>query len=263
MESNDAPELPDHVLTNRAHWDGMAKLWIPAAKRAWSAQEPYWGVWGLPESDLGLLPADMSGLDTIELGCGTGYVSGWMVRRGARAVGIDNSARQLDTARELSGEHGVAIELLHGNAESVPYPDSSFDFAISEYGAAIWCDPRSWIPEAHRLLRPGGELVFLATTPLATITMPLDGSMSERYLHRDYFGMYKLDWTQAEVDPGGVEFIPPISEWVALFRRTGFEILDYLELRAPASMEGTPFQSPAEWGKRWPYEHVWKVRRRP
>jgi len=32
---------------------------------------------------------------------------------------------------------------------------------ISEYGASIWCDPYRWIPEASRLLRPGGDLVFL------------------------------------------------------------------------------------------------------
>ena len=47
------------------------------------------------------------------------------------------------------------ILLLHGNAESVPYPDNSFDIAMSEYGACLWADPYKWIPEAARLLRPG------------------------------------------------------------------------------------------------------------
>ena len=56
--------------------------------------------------------------------------------------------------------------LVHGNAERVPYPDASFDLAISEYGAAIWCDPYAWIPEAARLLRPGGRLVFLGNHTL-------------------------------------------------------------------------------------------------
>ncbi len=260
--SSDAVELPPHVRENRAYWDGVAAQWVPAGERAWASQEPYWGVWGLPEAELHLLPEDMSEVDAIELGCGTGYVSGWMVRRGATVVGIDNSQRQLDTARRLARENGVEIEFLHGNAEAVSYPDASFDFAFSEYGAAIWCDPHVWIPEAHRLLRPGGELVFLATTPLATITTPPDGSLSEPHLHRPYFDLHRLDWTQVEVDPGGIEFSLPISAWFALFRRTGFEVLDYLELRAPEATEGTPFHSPAEWGKRWPYEHVWKLRKR-
>ena len=93
----------------------------------------------------------------IELGCGTGYVSAWMRRRGASVYAIDNSERQLATARRLATEHGVEFTLHHGSAEAVPYPDHFFDFAISEYGAAIWCDPYLWIPEAHRLLRPGGS----------------------------------------------------------------------------------------------------------
>lgn len=262
MTNDNTTDLPDHVRENRVYWDDMADKWIPAGKRSWSSDEPFWGVWSLPESELPLLPTDMAGMDAIELGCGTGYVSGWMARRGATAVGIDNSARQLASAQTFADEHGVDISLIHGNAETVPLPDASFDFAISEYGAAIWCDPHVWIPEAHRLLRPGGKLVFLATTPLASITMPADGSMSEAQLHRDYFGLHKLDWTQAEVDPGGVEFTLPISEWIALFTRTGFEIEAYLELQAPAALEGNPFQSPAAWGKRWPYEHVWKLRKR-
>lgn len=57
-------------------------------------------------------------------------------------TGIDNSAEQLRTAARLADQHGVELELIHGNAETVPMPDSSFDLAISEYGAAIWV--RSW-----------------------------------------------------------------------------------------------------------------------
>ncbi len=58
-----------------------------------------------------------------------------LARRGARVVGIDNSEAQLAAARRLQRQHGLDFSLLHGNAEAVPYPDASFDFAISEYGA--------------------------------------------------------------------------------------------------------------------------------
>ncbi len=262
MATNDPDNIPEHVRENRSYWDGMADQWVAAGERSWASDEPFWGVWSLPESELHLLREDMSGLNAIELGCGTGYVSGWMVRRGARAVGIDNSACQLESARRFAEQYGVEIDLHHGNAETVPLPDASFDFAISEYGAAIWCDPHVWIPEAHRLLRPGGELVFLATTPLANMTTPPDGSPSQPHLYRDYFGLHKLDWTEVEFEPGGIEFTLPISDWFRLFQSTGFEILDYLELQAPANLERNPFNSPSDWGKRWPYEHVWKLRKR-
>ena len=162
-DDHDADELPDHVRRNRAEWDEWAPDYVENGERAGACQpgDETWGVWAIPEAELHLLPDDLDGKDTIELGCGTGYVSAWLARRGARPVGIDNSEQQLATARRLQAEHGLEFPLIHGNAESVPLPDASFDFAISEYGASIWADPYRWIPEASRLLRPGGQLVFL------------------------------------------------------------------------------------------------------
>lgn len=255
--------LPEHVAVNRAQWDDDAPNWVADGERLWALGEPSWGMWGVPESEVGMLPADMTGIDAIELGCGTAYVSAWMARRGAAVVGIDNSARQLDTARRLAAEHGVELTLIHGNAEAVPYDDGTFDFAISEYGAAIWCDPYVWIPEAHRLLRPGGALVFLGTSTLASVCSPLDGSLpvTER-LERNYFSIHRLDWRDAIDEPGGIEFNLPISKWVALFRESGFEIVDFVEIQAPGSGPEMKFFATAEWAHRFPAEQVWKLRKR-
>ena len=112
------------------------------------------------------------GLDAIELGCGTAYVSAWLARLGARPVGVDITPAQLETARAIQAEHGLAFPLIEANAEAVPLPDASFDLAISEYGAAIWCDPYRWIPEAARLLRPGGRLIFLGNSTLLMLCAP-------------------------------------------------------------------------------------------
>ena len=158
---NDEAELPEHVRRNRVHWDARAAEYVGPGERAWARQEPTWGIWRVPDSELHVLPEDLAGKDVIELGCGTAYISAWLARRGARVVGIDNSAAQLATARRLQREHGLAFTLIHGNAEQVPYPDASFDLAISEYGACLWADPSRWVPEAARLLRPGGVLIFL------------------------------------------------------------------------------------------------------
>jgi SAM-dependent methyltransferase len=255
-------ELPEHVSENRRHWDQMADHWVDRGVRCWDLSEPSWGEFEIPESQVGMLPADLSGVDAIELGCGTAYVSGWMARRGARVVGIDGSEAQLATARRLAGERGVELTLLHGNAEAVPYPDGSFDFAISEYGAAIWCDPYVWIPEAHRLLRPGGTLVSLGNSPLLMLCCPVDGSLPvTRRLERPYFGMYRFDWTDAIDEPGGIEFNLPISDWFALFKRAGFDVVDYLELRAP-SPDLPDSNVPAAWSYDFPCEQVWVVRKR-
>lgn len=94
-------DLPEHVRRNRALWDDWALKFVAQGERAWTEDPPTWGIFSVPEAQVGMLPDDLAGLDAIELGCGTAYVSAWLARRGARVVGIDNSAAQLATARLL------------------------------------------------------------------------------------------------------------------------------------------------------------------
>ena len=247
----------DHVLRNRAYWDTQAAEYVDAGRRAWSA-EPRWGMFGIPETEARILP-DVDSLDVIELGCGTAYVSAWLARRGARVVGIDNSQSQLATARALQDEHGLHFPLLFGNAEDVPYPDASFDLAISEYGAAIWCDPHLWIPEAARLLRPGGRLIFLGNGPLLVLTVPdleADGP-ADTVLKRDYFGMHRFEWP----DSDGVEFHLAHGDWIRLLRASGFAVENLVELRPAASATTRYDHVTTEWARRWPAEEVWVGRR--
>ena len=254
---------PDYVLANRELWDGDAPNWVEMGERAWRIKEPNdWGIWHIPESELKLIPDDMTGMRAIELGCGTAYVSAWMARRGARVVGIDNSERQLDTARRLAAEHGVELKLIHGNAESVPYPDGSFDFAISEYGAAIWADPYKWIPEAHRLLRSGGELVFLGHHPLLMLVVPRDVDVvTDRTLRYPYFGLHRVDWTDSDGD-SGTEFNLPISEWMRLFDDVGFDVVEFVEIRNPDPNREKSYDQDPEWAHLFPSEQVWRLRKR-
>src|SRR3982074_2743809 len=83
---------PDYVKRNRSYWDVQAADYEATGRRNWAQPEPTWVVWSIPESQIKFFPDDVSGLDVIELGCGTGYVSSWLARRGARPVGVDNSA---------------------------------------------------------------------------------------------------------------------------------------------------------------------------
>ena len=252
-------DLPEYVQRNRAQWDEWAHQYEQAGRRNWATNEPSWGIWGVPEAEVRMLPDELEGLDAIELGCGTAYGSAWMARRGARPVGIDNSRAQLDTARSLQQENGIEFPLLHGNAEAVPYPDESFDFALSEYGASIWCDPYRWIPEAARLLRPGGRLAFLVNAPqLVTCLPPGEGQADER-LKRPYFGMHRLEW---EDDDDSVEFHLPHGKLIDLLRDTGLEIEGLTEIQPPADSTTTYDFVTLDWARRWPCEEVWRTRKR-
>ena len=251
--------LPEHVRRNRSQWDGWADDYVAAGRRNWAADEPTWGIWSVPEADVGMFPSEPAGLDVVELGCGTGYVSAWLARRGARPVGIDNSERQLATARAMQAAHDVRFPLIHGNAEATGLPDGAFDVAISEYGASIWCDPYAWIPEAARLLRPGGLLTFLVNTPLLMMCMADTADVpASAELRRAQFGMHRFEWT----DDDSVEFHLPHGEMIRLLRDSGFEVESLVEIRPPADATTTYDFVDLDWARRWPCEEAWRARKR-
>ncbi|GAC1616409.1 MAG: hypothetical protein NVS9B1_26110 [Candidatus Dormibacteraceae bacterium] len=257
----DDRDLPDYAIINRQAWARKNAEYTDAkADGSWAREGVFWGLWGIPESEINVLPP-IAGLDVIELGCGTAYFGARLKRLGARRlVGIDITPAQLDTARRMNQRFGLGLELIEANAEAVPLPDSSFDLAISEYGASIWCDPSLWIPEAARLLRPGGELVFLRNSTLSTLCMPDTGKVQDR-LFRPQRGMHRVEWSDS--DPG-VEFHPGAGDMLRILRSAGFELLDLVELYAPAGASDHSYYADmtAEWAARWPAEEIWRARRR-
>ena len=220
-------ELTDHAQRNRAHWTGLATSYAEAARRAWQ-REPNWGCWGSPDSELHLLD-DVSGKDVLELGCGTAYISSWLARQGARVVGLDVTPAQLETARRMQAEFGIEFELVEASAESIPLPDESFDLVVSEFGASIWCDPYLWVPEAARVLRPGGRLVFLVNGVISMLCYPDKPGPAGTELLRPYFGMHRVEWSFED----SVEFHLPHGDWIRLLRSNGLDVLDLVELQAP------------------------------
>jgi SAM-dependent methyltransferase len=257
MSSPDNPK--SDVERNVAVWTkANAEYTDGQAARAWANEEITWGMFRVPESELNVL-GDVSGLDAVELGCGTAYFSAWLAKRGARVVGVDPTPAQLETARRLRKETGIDFPLIEAPGERVPLPDASFDLVLSEHGAAIWADPYTWIPEAARLLRPRGRLVFLHPTPLAHLFFPDVGAITTD-LQRPYFGLGRIEW------PGeneGVEYQLTHGDWIAVLRESGFEIQRLVELQAPADATTHPFYSdiPADWARKWPGEEIWVARK--
>lgn len=252
-------ELPRHALINREAWTRNNAAYTDArARDAWLAEEITWGVFHVPERTVSALP-DVQGRDVIELGCGTAYVGAWLKRRGARrVVGLDITPAQLATAARCREELGIEVELIEANAEAVPLADTQFDLAVSEYGASIWCEPVAWIGEAARLLRPGGELVFLRNSTLSMLCMPDSGAVTET-LQRPQRDLGRLEW---EDDDPGVEFHPPAGEMLRILRAAGFEVTAIHELYAPEGAQDHPYYSyvPAAWARRWPVEEIWCAR---
>jgi SAM-dependent methyltransferase len=251
-------ELPEHARRNRAAWDVAAEQYEATGRRLWADDASSWGIWETREEDLGILGDDVDGLDVVELGCGTAYWSAWLARRGARPVGVDLSEAQLATARAMQAEHDVHFPLIHASAEAVPLPDGGFDLALSEYGASLWCEPRAWVAEAARLLRPGGRLVFLTNSLLAVLCMPDQGAAEDRLL-RPQRGIHRMEW----LDEEGVEFHLAHGEWIAVLTDAGLAVDALHELYAPDGAEVTRFEwATPEWARQWPHEEIWVAHKR-
>jgi SAM-dependent methyltransferase len=244
----------DHASANRDAWGAKARDYEEPARRHWAQDEITWGIWEIPEASIGSLPA-VDGRDVIELGCGTAYVSAWLARRGARPVGVDVTPEQLATARAMQAEHGLDFPLIEASAEAVPLPDDSFDVAVSEYGASLWCDPELWIREAARLLRPGGRLWFLTNSPLVLLCMHDEDEPSGETLSVAQFGMRRFEWKD-----GSIEFHLPHGELIALLGRCGFTVEALHELQAPEGATSRYDFVSAEWARRWPSEEIWVAR---
>jgi SAM-dependent methyltransferase len=241
---------------NVEHWTRANSEFVGAAAvKRWSVDEISWGLWRTPETEIDVI-GEVSDLDVVELGCGTAYFSAWLARRGARVVGVDPTPAQLQTAREMQAEFGPSFPLVEAFAEEVPLPDASFDLAVSEWGASVFADPNRWIPEAHRLLRPDGRLVFMRPSPLLFLCDD-DGRLTER-LRRPMRGMYRFD------KPGSSEeFVLSDGELLGLLRRSGFEIENLIEVYAPEGAkrhEYYSFTSP-DWARKWPAEEIWSARK--
>jgi len=247
------------VRANIAQWTKQnAEFTDPAARRHWASDHISWGVFSIPEDEVGVI-GDVSRLDVVELGCGTAYFSAWLARRGARPVGVDPTPAQLATARRMQEETGIEFPLVEAAAEAVPLPDASFDLALSEYGASLWADPESWVSEASRLLRPDGRLVFLTNSLLVYLCAPAVGVVTEE-LQRPQFGMYRIRWTG---EPG-IEYHLPHGEWIRILRRQGFEVEALHELRPHEDAVDPGYYDfvTVAWARNWPAEEIWVARKR-
>ena len=225
------------------------------AEAKWGADDMRWGIFDIPDEELGAL-GDVAGLDIVELGCGTAFVSAILARAGGRPSGWtcpSSNWRRPGAARNCSARIPAAERRCHrrpaGRCELRP--------GDREYGASLWCDATGWVGEAARLLRPGGRLVFLTSSPLVTMCVPEAEGLATRELQRG----------QREIDPvrwpgGGVEFHPGHGEWIGVLRHHGFEVLALRELYAPPGATAHEYYQIADpqWARQWPAEDLWVAR---
>jgi SAM-dependent methyltransferase len=237
------------IQKNRSHWNASSVEYQRAHGPTLEQRPLAWGVWRIPESQLGVL-GEVRGRDVLEFGCGAAQWTLALQRSGTRAVGVDLSEEQLAHARRRSRE---PLRLVQANAEELPFRSESFDVVFCDHGATSWARPNRTIAEASRVLRTGGILAFCMSSPILDVCWdPATGRTSPR-LVGDYFTLSELE------DEDSICYQLPYGDWIRLFRRHSLCVEDLIELKPPVNATTTYDYVPIEWARRWPAENIWKL----
>lgn len=106
-----------------------------------------------------------AGRRVLDVATGTGNAAMVAAERGAAVTGLDLTPKLLGIAAERARDAGLEIELIEGDAESLPFADDSFDRVVSVYGVMFAPDQQRAADELWRVCRPGGRIGVCAWTP--------------------------------------------------------------------------------------------------
>jgi ubiquinone/menaquinone biosynthesis C-methylase UbiE len=140
-----------------AHWNRRAahfdedfghSIRTPAERAAW-------------DRILDLVLSGRGALETLDAGCGTGFLSFELAARGCRVTGVDFAPAMIAAARRKAAERSVSIRFEEADAERLPFTSASFDLVISRHLLWTLPHPEAALDEWIRVLRPGGRLVIV------------------------------------------------------------------------------------------------------
>ncbi len=181
-----------------------------ATRTQWAAvAEQYGAGWTQANApDLGWLVAALDPAPTnraLDLGTGGGHAALALAPAVASVVGIDPTPEMLSVATRLAAERGVPnATFILATADELPFPDATFDCAISRFSIHHWPRPDAAFREIARVVRPGGRLA------LVDLLAPEDGPL-------DTF----INAVELLRDPSHARTLRG-SEWLALLGAAGF-----------------------------------------
>ncbi|GAC69911.1 class I SAM-dependent methyltransferase [Gordonia soli] len=230
---------------NRAWWDSDAAAYHDEHGDFLGADSPggdfVWCPEGLRESSAHLL-GDVTDRDVLEIGCGSAPCSRWLIRQGARPVGLDLSRAMLARGVAAMSADGVRVPLVQAGAEHLPFADDSFDIACSAFGAVPFvADSARVMAEAARVVRPGGRWVFAVNHPIRW-AFPDDPGPEGLIASIPYFN--RTPYTEADEDGvlTYVEHHRTLGDRVREIRAAGLVLDDIVEPEWPEGFE-------REWGQ--------------
>lgn len=144
----------------------MAAAWDGAEGERWAAHADRYEATGTRYGEALLRAAAVRPTDTIlDIGCGTGRSTLELARMApsGSVLGVDLSAKMLERARTVATKEGLANATFEqADAQVHPFPEGTFDVAVSSFGVMFFADPVAAFANVRRALRPGGRLAVVA-----------------------------------------------------------------------------------------------------
>src|SRR5258708_39425822 len=120
----------------------------------------------------------------LDVACGPGHLAAAASARGAVAHGLDFSAEMVGIARSAHPE----VVVTEGDAEDLPYPDSTFHAVVSSFGIHHVPRPELALAECWRVLKPGARIAFTVwATPEENTAWSLGFDAVDRHGNRSAF----------------------------------------------------------------------------
>lgn len=240
----------DSIRANRRFWNRFSRTYQHEHDAQIGAAPRLWGMSSIPDAHLHAL-GDVTGKRVLELGCGAGQWSRSLAAEGATVVGLDLSEAQLAAAARAMG--AARHPLVQGAAEQLPFAAGSFDLVFCDHGGLSWAPPHLAVPQAARVLRSGGRLVFNVAGPWFEACYDEDADRVTTTLRNDYFGLSAI----AE-GHGATSYQLTYGDWIRTLRGAGLVIDDLIEPRPePGAPNGYTETDPRDWAHHWPAEMLW------
>ncbi len=217
---------------NRRDWDAYADEYQATHGSFLRDVGFLWCPEGVDEADARVL-GDVAGRRVLEVGCGAAQCARWLTTRGAVAVGLDLSGRQLQHARRIDEETGHRVPAVAGTATALPFADASFDVVFSAFGALQFVAGADLaVREAARVLRPGGTFAFSVTHPVRWC-LPDDPTAAGLVVTSSYWDRRPYLEQDDEGTVTYAEHHRTLGDWVGLMAAAGFRITTLLEPEWP------------------------------
>jgi SAM-dependent methyltransferase len=188
------------------NWSKNAAFWIKIIREG---LDPYRAE--LTDNAMLTAIGPTAGQTILDAGCGEGYMSRLLAKRGARVVGVDSCAELIEAATTLNDAENLDITYAVANVGALTLPDNTFDVVVCNHVVNDLPDPAEPFHEFARVLKQGGQLSILMLHPCFYISRSAERPSTNGLDSSEYFGIRRIE---QRFEVGGIKSPASVIAWI-------------------------------------------------